>query len=186
MNFHVSIPLEQGNVFRQYLCVNFDGIVLSQSLWNRAMSFDLVIKGITSITDQSQSLWNRAMSFDDEAKFVSCGALKSQSLWNRAMSFDKPNIMQERYLRVSIPLEQGNVFRQKTVKLHGTDKKVSIPLEQGNVFRPKLPLWCKFQNVSIPLEQGNVFRLYTPFYYVADASLNPFGTGQCLSTAVGC
>ena len=38
--------------------------------------------------------------------------------------------------------------------------KVSIPLEQGNVFRPSQ--WNEEEQasiVSIPLEQGNVFRL---------------------------
>ena len=37
---------------------------------------------------------------------------------------------------------------------------VSIPLEQGNVFRPILAEEVEYQGiVSIPLEQGNVFRL---------------------------
>ena len=39
--------------------------------------------------------------------------------------------------------------------------------------------------VSIPLEQGNVFRRL-PSEYTVENGLNPFGTGQCLSTAVGC
>ena len=38
-------------------------------------------------------------------------------------------------------------------------KEVSIPLEQGNVFRPKAIIANVLQtSVSIPLEQGNVFR----------------------------
>ena len=37
--------------------------------------------------------------------------------------------------------------------------------------------------VSIPLEQGNVFRLLCQFVvYFQQLCLNPFGTGQCLST----
>ena len=36
---------------------------------------------------------------------------------------------------------------------------VSIPLEQGNVFRRKRRITTKRNSVSIPLEQGNVFRL---------------------------
>ena len=60
---------------------------MSQSLWNRAMSFD--------------KIWRRKFSWDS----------KSQSLWNRAMSFDEyQGVIKER-LAVSIPLEQGNVFR---------------------------------------------------------------------------
>ena len=39
--------------------------------------------------------------------------IMSQSLWNRAMSFDKMVIERKELDRiVSIPLEQGNVFRR--------------------------------------------------------------------------
>ena len=65
---------------------------------------------------------------------------------------------------VSIPLEQGNVFRQLKSKQNQFLLIVSIPLEQGNVFRPVR------QSERWNNENG----------------LNPFGTGQCLSTAVGC
>ena len=86
--------------------------------------------------------------------------------------------------RVSIPLEQGNVFRLKNhdevrrincLNPFGTGQClstycvavesswifiVSIPLEQGNVFRlVRLVDFDKLETVSIPLEQGNVFRL---------------------------
>ncbi|WP_032828126.1 hypothetical protein, partial [Haemophilus haemolyticus] len=36
--------------------------------------------------------------------------------------------------------------------------------------------------VSIPLEQGNVFRLLLLLQQLKLICLNPFGTGQCLST----
>ena len=107
--------------------------VLSQSLWNRAMSFDyqsycLMLVSHVSIPleqgnvfrrlndeevikTESQSLWNRAMSFDLEALDKLLGISKSQSLWNRAMSFDESGIQGIVGLGVSIPLEQGNVFR---------------------------------------------------------------------------
>ena len=62
--------------------------------------------------------------------------LKSQSLWNRAMSYDELNEKQRR-----------NQFP-----------------------------------VSIPLEQGNVLRLKTSQFVKLLTSLNPFGTGQCLTT----
>ena len=63
---------------------------------------------------------------------------------------------------VSIPLEQGSVFRHIDPKDITTTDEVSIPLEQGSVFR----------RIKV--------REYFPHY----KSLNPFGTGQCLSTAV--
>ena len=38
-------------------------------------------------------------------------------------------------MNVSIPLEQGNVFRLNHEEVIKTEERVSIPLEQGNVFR---------------------------------------------------
>ena len=52
------------------------------------------------------------------------------------MSFDELGVLTKSIWKVSIPLEQGNVFR----------------LGDGTT-------WLRRQSVSIPLEQGNVFRL---------------------------
>ena len=108
----VSIPLEQGSVFR------------------------LLISAISLTPEVSQSLWNRAVSFD----ITNCGRLgqkkTSQSLWNRAVSFDKVAIIWLIAQSVSIPLEQGSVFRQLKRLLSKGWTFVSIPLEQGSVFRP--------------------------------------------------
>ncbi len=83
---------------------------------------------------------------------------------------------------VSIPLEQGSVFRHITYKGFSTYIGVSIPLEQGSVFRlieiEYIPLT---RDVSIPLEQGSVFRRESNSIYTRWC-LNPFRTGQCLST----
>ena len=61
-------------------------------------------------------------------------------------------------------------------------------MEQGNVFRRGIAEgYVQPIGVSIPLEQGNVFRLKTEEReFLIGLRLNPFGTGQCLSTAVGC
>ena len=59
---------------------------------------------------------------------------------------------------------------------------VLIPFVQGNVFRPIIPLNLKAMFVLIPFVQGNVFRHSKSEYKKADLSLNPFRTGQCLST----
>ena len=65
-----------------------------------------------------------------------------------------------RYILVSIPLEQGNVLRQKDALYFSALYDVSIPLEQGNVLRQK----CLYQRIK------------------SNVCLNPFGTGQCLTT----
>ena len=131
----------------------------------------------------------------------------SQSLWNRAVSFDCTRFEVLRDSEVSIPLEQGSVFRQQINLLSQQQKGlnpfgtgqclsttstimvfkrsiVSIPLEQGSVFRLILETGLLLaENVSIPLEQGSVFRqLVMTWNVFIKISLNPFGTGQCLST----
>ena len=85
------IPLEQGSVFRQdmHKAPTVEKPA-SQSLWNRAVSFDLdLVKGKVSV-EKSQSLWNRAVSFDIKCFFNFLFVFRSQSLWNRAVSFDEP------------------------------------------------------------------------------------------------
>ena len=62
--FSVSIPLEQGNVFRLLVNLHLTMQRESQSLWNRAMSFDSASVTVLDSVEPSQSLWNRAMSFD--------------------------------------------------------------------------------------------------------------------------
>ena len=63
---------------------------------------------------------------------------------------------------------------------------VSIPFEQGDVFRHKLedrkyPL----NEVSIPFEQGDVFRHQVrQITAIRMMGLNPFRAGRCLSTYV--
>ena len=53
------------------------------------------------------------------------------------MSFDlSPTLSCAQFNKVSIPLEQGNVFRHNKQNYFTTPEHlVSIPLEQGNVFR---------------------------------------------------
>ena len=89
-------------------------------------------------------------------------------------------------LLVSIPLEQGNVLRQKPVFHLVARKNVSIPLEQGNVLRLKMQQAKKMTILSQSLWNRAMSydfnQLSTCFEY---RSLNPFGTGQCLTTVVG-
>ena len=101
----------------------------------------------------------QCLSTDGAVQSVA-GFNPSQSLWNRAVSFDCTRFEVLRDSEVSIPLEQGSVFR--------------LILETGLLLA---------ENVSIPLEQGSVFRqLVMTWNVFIKISLNPFGTGQCLST----
>ena len=97
----VSIPLEQGNVFRQHSRIGSRNNV-SQSLWNRAMSFNFERNQMSVKRAESQSLWNRAMSFDKDGTFARLSGSMSQSLWNRAMSFDQLNVSKVNYLSICL------------------------------------------------------------------------------------
>ena len=82
------------------------------------------------------------------------------------------------------PFRTGRVFRRVPRPLKGEVVGVSIPLERGRVFR-HMTNYMNILNllVSIPLEQGRVFR-----HVIKNAlgfnnnSFNPFGTGRGLST----
>ena len=132
----VSIPLEQGRVFRQYWSWYRSLEERSQSLWNRAGSFDTCVNLEDENRKPSQSLWNRAGSFD--LLFIS--SIKVLISLNpfgtgQGLSTMKQAISLNHLLNVSIPLEQGRVFRPDSQALNRLGL-VSIPLEQGRVFRP--------------------------------------------------
>ena len=84
---------------------------------------------------------------------------------------------------VSIPFDQGNVFRLQTLSFRAVF--VSIPFDQGNVFRPNGVSSVIDLFVSIPFDQGNVFRLRVAILtWWVKVCLNPFRSGQCLSTMI--
>ena len=126
------------------------------------------------------------------------------------MSFDLKNTTSQTIKFVSIPFEQGAVFRHNC-EVHNdhlvlsqslssramsfdvymviplnTRRKVSIPFEQGDVFRREVARASRRNNfVSIPFEQGDVFRpTGTTIYKNSGQCLNPFRAGRCLSTYV--
>ena len=111
--YAVSIPLEQGSVLRLYIFSQNNVTRASQSLWNRAVSYDE--KGMIAFElMKSQSLWNRAVSYDLHGDVHPQINARSQSLWNRAVSYDLlQKIKNLSLLNVSIPLEQGSVLRQQ-------------------------------------------------------------------------
>ena len=85
----------------------------------------------------SQSLWNRAVSYDTILAAVGGLFVGSQSLWNRAVSYDKRSITASQIPQCLNPFGTGQCLTTKSLAL---------------------------------MDQ------------LAE-SLNPFGTGQCLTTA---
>ena len=112
----------------------------SQSLWNRAVSYDK--NEIEKVTAKklSQSLWNRAVSYDTTSDIRSIRLSLSQSLWNRAVSYDG-------YIEM--------------IAIHDC-------MSQS--------LW----NRAVSYDSGS-----GAICLRSSISLNPFGTGRCLTTAVG-
>ena len=108
----VSIPLEQGRVFRQCCGWIHDmaGTRLNPFGTGQGLSTNVVGESMTWLESlnpfgtgqglstrfsifrfyhrRSQSLWNRAGSFDSIRSLLSTTVNSSQSLWNRAGSFD--------------------------------------------------------------------------------------------------
>ena len=85
---NVSIPFEQGDVFRPIKSGLVVAALKSQSLSSRAMSFDKSDLTGSKFDMWSQSLSSRAMSFDVTATEDAVKGVVSQSLSSRAMSFD--------------------------------------------------------------------------------------------------
>ena len=107
----VSIPLEQGNVLRQRV-VQKDSGVQSQSLWNRAMSYDFYkLKNHHEFGGLNPFGTGQCLTTLIEIDTIL--DIVSQSLWNRAMSYDICNKLRKCRSSVSIPLEQGNVLRHR-------------------------------------------------------------------------
>ena len=85
---------------------------------------------------------------------------------------------------VSIPLEQGGVFRQNGQDRYITEIQGLNPFGTGRGLSTHYSHQLKPPSiVSIPLEQGGVFRQIITGKRIPFTRLNPFGTGRGLSTA---
>ncbi len=72
----------------------------------------------------------------------------------------------------------------QSLRLAVLRSSVLIPFVQGNVFRPVVSeVKSSLYVVLIPFVQGNVFRQIGGYEKLLELrGLNPFRTGQCLST----
>ena len=127
-------PFEAGQGLSTVYESQFGKLLMSQSLWNRAGSFDSLFPLRSLLTRRSQSLWNRAGSFDLKQKHWVIKTLRSQSLWNRAGSFDSSSDFVKLQRACLNPFGTGRGLSTKQ-KEQRNILLVSIPLEQGGVFR---------------------------------------------------
>ena len=136
-DIEVSIPFEQGDVFRPSRRNNFLKDLASQSLSNRAMSFDTTkpCKLLHSKLRLNPFRTGRCLS-TLVVSITHVGAPKSQSLSNRAMSFDAvaraENLDSD--LRLN-PFRTGRCLSTYDYSSNQWQYNVSIPFEQGDVFR---------------------------------------------------
>ena len=81
------------------------------------------------------------------------------------------------------PFRTGRCLSTNTAVRSIATGIVSIPFEQGDVFRRRAVLDPEDRrSVSIPFEQGDVFRQSNFNQLIKNQGLNPFRTGRCLST----
>ena len=83
------IPLEQGSVFRPNVVAATRTSVVSLNPFGTGLclpTLEWIL--IAVILPLSQSLWNRAVSSDSVMRYVLKQKVVSQSLWNRAVSSD--------------------------------------------------------------------------------------------------
>ena len=180
---------------------------LSQSLQNRAGSFDhdyinntqqesfnpfgtgqglstFIIRNFTSTSRFNPFGTGRGISTFFDANHCKT-AYEFQSLWSRAGSFDTLICTEPPFLiRVSIPLEQGRVLRQKISKNTKLWFTFQSLWSRAGSFDLHQEYSMSIRSVSIPLEQGGVFRREPISSLSQMHCFNPFGTGRCLSTLI--
>ena len=108
---------------------------LSQSLWNRAVSYDLELSDKQRKGQLSQSLWNRAVSYDEITRTNGSASRKSQSLWNRAVSYDTFTVVVVTLLPSQSLWNRAVSYDDEGESIDLIPPQVSIPLEQGSVLR---------------------------------------------------
>ena len=107
----------------------------------------------------SQSLWNRAVSYDKTIRFYllqikSLNPFGTGQCLTTPFSFTLTGLLQ----RLN-PFGTGQCLTTTLLKQQISKTLVSIPLEQGSVLRHDEKQLVKYRlNVSIPLEQGSVLR----------------------------
>ena len=84
----VSIPLEQGSVLRLQVPPNGVSVDIVSIPLEQGSVLRPTVYYQKGVLTTSQSLWNRAVSYDDIYIFIYLSLARSQSLWNRAVSYD--------------------------------------------------------------------------------------------------
>ena len=125
------------------------------------MSYDKVAGDVWLDVYRSQSLWNRAVSYDGKGKPLFLGDVESQSLWNRAVSYDRNSqVGLIEYVRLN-PFGTGQCLTTFVTSETSTAQFRLNPFGTGQCLTTCNSL-CNWRN-----------RI----------CLNPFGTGQCLTTS---
>ena len=122
------------------------------------------------------------MSFDVGSLAIVETAVTSQSLSSRAMSFDKHWVMQVLTSTwVSIPFEQGDVFRHLCLVSIPWSVLCLNPFRAGRCLSTvERRLDSDYQKVSIPFEQGDVFRR-SDYQEIKGASLSQSLSSRAMS-----
>ena len=158
----------------------------SQSLSIRAMSFDM-FKRLKSAVSKSLNPFRagRCLSTLTQLQLSFQSVCLNPFRAGRCLSTVKRAENLDVDLPVSIPFEQGDVFRLKLWAHIINGSYVSIPFEQGDVFRPNVlkkrrNMSRESQSLSSRAMSFDLLSLLGDLLCLS--SLNPFRAGRCLST----
>ena len=155
----VSIPFEQGDVFRLKSLKEVRELVWSQSLSSRAMSFDLANELKQDCTLLSLN------------PFRAGRCLSTQKWWDVEV------------VNGLNPFRAGRCLSTSNRQIQTSDIWCLNPFRAGRCLSTYQRCFrCMHITVSIPFEQGDVFRRQNMIMLMSSKRLNPFRAGQCLST----
>ena len=180
---NVSIPLEQGGVFRRKMGIKSSTDMRFQSLWSRAGSFDAYeVYGCKY--DYVSIPLEQGGVFRLRYRLIPNLSSWFQSLWNRAGSFDRGCALSPWTASGFNPFRAGRGLSTTACLKTSFSRRSFNPFRAGRGLSTySLATTPASTNVSIPLEQGEVFRLCIFFHKTTLLErFNPFGTGRGLST----
>ena len=113
-----------------------------QSLWNRAGSFDEIITLTSKYGNEFQSLWSRAGSFD-KCSLICLSPTTCFNPFRAGRGLSTYLLILNDVLLGFNPFGTGRGLSTRYKAQHFTPSHVSIPLEQGGVFRQSVLRFIK-------------------------------------------
>ena len=182
----VSIPFEQGDVFRPMFKKAFYQAFRVSIPFEQGDVFRQIMSGVNKVIIVSQSLSSRAMSFDVNNKPAVVKATESQSLSSRAMSFDQKAVFKDEVIITSLnPFRAGRCLSTVYTTLKILIQLCLNPFRAGRCLSTQKEIHYENIKMSQSLSSRAMsFDVIMLLDILNSVSLNPFRAGRCLSTRV--